>query len=133
MKTKKYLVFVSTQCAGAGEIGDFPVRALCDSEKAAQESFEAAQTSSRALIDRELAMIADPENKLIFDSGYTSSAAIFEVPGSSETAEDAEDWISEQLDEGEEVSEHVLRFEGICIEPEGETEVTVEDFLESWC
>ena len=78
-------------------------------------------------------MIAGPENKLIFDSGGTRSAAIFEVPGSSETAEDAEDWISEQLDEGGEVSEHVLRFEGICIEPEGETEVTVEDFLESWC
>lgn len=130
---KKYLVFVSTQCAGAGEVGEFPVRVLCDSEQEALASFKTAQTSSRALIDREIAKITNPENRLIFDSAYISSAALFEVPASAATAEDAEAWISEQLDEDEDVTERVLRFEGVCIGPEGEATVTVEDFLTDWC
>lgn len=133
MAVKKYLVFVSTQCAGAGEIGDFPVSVLFDSKQAALASFEAAKTSSRALIDREIAKIANPENRLIFDSAYISSAALFEVPASAATAEDAEAWISEQLDEDEDVAECVLRFEGVCIGPEGEAAVAVEDFLTDWC
>ena len=129
----KFLVFVSTQCADSGEISGTPVRKLLDSEQASLECFAAAQAAGRERIASEIAKIRKPENRLTFESPYISSGAVFAVPTTLNSAEDAVAWISQQLEEGEDIAEQVIRYEGVSVGPDGEKPYDLEDFLSSWC
>ena len=60
-------------------------------------------------------------------------AALFAVPShAADSAENAIEWISEQLEEGEDASEYVVRFDGVSFGPQGEEVVALEDFLTQW-
>ncbi len=129
----KYLVFVSTQCLDSGEIGDGPFSAVFESEEQAAACFSEQVAASRSSIEREIAKIADPANRLVFESPYTMQAALFAVPSDAAySAEDAIEWISEQLEEGEDPSECVVRFDGVSFGPQGEEVLALEDFLTQW-
>jgi hypothetical protein len=129
----KYLVFVSTQCVDSGEIGDGPFSAVFDSLDPAAACLSEQVAASRSSIQREIAKIADPVNRLVFESPYTMQAALFAVPShAADSAENAIEWISEQLEEGEDASEYVVRFDGVSFGPQGEEVVALEDFLTQW-
>ena len=130
---QKYLVFVSTQCVDSGEIGDGPFSAVFDSLDPAAACLSEQVAASRSSIQREIAKIANPVNRLVFESPYTMQAALFAVPShAADSAADAIEWISEQLDEGEDASEYVVRFDGISFGPQGEEVLALEDFLTQW-
>ncbi len=129
----KYLVFVSTQCADSGEINGTRMSELLDSEQASLECFAAAHAASRERIASDIAKIRNPENRLTFESTYIRSGAVFAVPITLHSAEDAIAWIAQQLDEEEDVAEQVIRYEGVSIGPDGEKPYDLEDFLSSWC
>ena len=128
----KYLVFVSTQCADSGEINGTPVNELLESEQASLEFFAAAQAASRKCIASEVAKINDPKNRLIFESPYISSGAVFAVPTTLNSAEDAVAWISQQLEEGEDLTDRVIRYEGVSVGPDGERPYALDDLLSNW-
>jgi hypothetical protein len=129
----KYLVFVSTQCVDSGEMGEGPFRAVFDSRAQATACFAEQVAASRSSIEREIAKIVDPENRLVFESPYTMQAALFAVPSdAADSAEDAIEWISEQLEEGEDPSECVVRFDGVSFGPHGDEVMALEDFLTEW-
>jgi hypothetical protein len=129
----KYLVFVSTQCVDSGEIGDGPFSTVFDSLDPAAACFSEQVAASRSSIEREIAKIADPANRLVFESPYTMQVALFAVPSdAADSAEYAIEWISQQLEEGEDPSEFVVRFDGVSFGPHGEEVVALEDFLTQW-
>jgi hypothetical protein len=130
---EKCLVFVSTQCVDSGEIGSGPCSALFDSQDQAIACFSEQVAASRRFIESEIAKIADPANRLVFESPYTMQAALFAVPSdAANSAEDAIAWISEQLADDEDISDNVLQFEGTSFGLKGEKVVSLEDFLAQW-
>lgn len=129
----KYLVFVSTQCLDSGEIGDGPFSTVFKSQEQAAACFSEQVAASRSAIQNEIAKIADPANGLVFESPYIMQAALFAVPSdAANSAEDAIEWISEQLEEDEDLSEYVVRFDGVSFGPHGEEAIDLEDFLTQW-
>lgn len=129
----RYLVFVSTQSSDAGEISGTPVSKMFDSERESMTCFDEAVAASRQHIAQEVAKIKNPKNRLTFESPYIRSGAVFAVPITLHSAEEAIAWISKQLDEGEDVAERVIRYEGVSIGPDGEKPYPLDEFLSSWC
>jgi hypothetical protein len=129
----KYLVFVSTQCIDSGEIGSGPFSALFDSQDQGVACFAEQVATNRISIEREITKIADPANGLVFESPYTLQAALFAIPSdAADSAEDAIEWISEQLANDEDISDNVLQFEGTSFGPHGEKAVTLDEFFSCW-
>ena len=129
----KFLVYVSTQCADSGEIGDGPLSALFHSPDEAVTCFTENVAASRSSIEREITKIGDPANELVFESPYILQAALFAIPSDAvDSAEDAIAWISEQLADGEDISDNLLQFEGTSFGLTGEKVVSLEDFLTQW-
>jgi hypothetical protein len=128
-----FLVFVSTQCAESGELSDGPHKELFESEAEAIRCFVEGIKAGRALVESEIDIIKKPESNLIFSAPYIVSGAIFRVSQELESAESAVNWIMQQLEEDEDASEYVIRYEGVLIGPDGEKPYDLEDFLSSWC
>ena len=130
----RYLVFVSTQCIDSGEIGNGPFRAVFDSRDQAVACFTEQVATSQHAIEKEIAKIAAAANGLVFESPYTMEAALFTVPSvAADSAENAKSWITGQLNESEDLSEHVIRFEGFSVGPKGRTATSLDNFLAGWC
>ncbi len=130
---EKCLVFVSTQCVDSGEIGSGPFSALFDSQDQAIACFSEQVAASGRFIESEIAKLTDPANTLVFESPYTMQAALFAVPShAGDSAEDAIEWISNELQKGEDLSEYVVRFDGVSFGLHGEKVVSLEDFLTQW-
>jgi hypothetical protein len=129
----KFFVFVSTQCVESGEVAGVPHNKLFESEADAIRCFTEGVEAGRALVESEIAIIKKPESNLIFSAPYIVSGAIFRVSQELESAESAANWITQQLEEGEDASEYVIRYEGFSIGPNGEKPYDLEDFLSSWC
>lgn len=129
----KFLVFVSTQNVESGEMSDGPHKELFESEAEAVCCFGERIRAGRALIQSEIKIIEKPESNLIFNAPYFISGAIFRVPAKLESAPRAVDWITQQMQEDENVSEYVLRYEGIAISAYGEKPYPLDEFLSSWC
>ena len=129
----KFLVYVSTQCADSGEIGDGPLSALFHSPDEAVACFGERVAASRQTINKEITKIADRANGLVFESPYTMQAALFAIPShAADSAEDAIEWISEQLADDEDISDKVLQFDGTSFGPHGEKAVTLDEFFSCW-
>lgn len=129
----KFLVFVSTQHVESGELSDGSHKELFESEAEAICCFGEGIRAGRALVQSEIKIIEKPESSLIFNAPYIISSAIFRVPAELGSASRAVDWITQQLEENEDVSEHVVRYEGVSISPYREDPYSLHDFLSSWC
>ena len=129
----KFLVFVSTQYVESGELSDGPHKELFESEAEAICCFVEGIKAGRALVQSEIDIINKPEGNLIFSAPYLVSGAIFRVPQGLESAQAAVDWITQQMEEHEDVSEYLLRYEGISISAYGEKPYPLDEFLSSWC
>jgi hypothetical protein len=128
----KFFVFVSTQCVESGELGGAPHKQLFANENEALRCFTEGVEAGHALVQSEIDIIEKPESKLTFNAPYIVSAAIFRVPPEINSAEGAVNWITEQLEEDEDVSEYVVRFEGVAIGPDGQKPYSLSDFLVGW-
>jgi hypothetical protein len=63
----------------------------------------------------------------------TLQAALFAIPShAADSAEDAIEWISEQLADDEDISDKVLQFDGTSFGPHGEKAVTLDEFFSCW-
>jgi hypothetical protein len=130
--TNKFLVFVSTQCVESGELGGAPHKQLFDNENEALRFFSDGFEAGRDLVRSEIAIIEKPENNLIFSAPYIISAAVFQVPPEINSAESAVEWITDQLEADEDVSDYVTSYEGLSIGPYGQKPYSLSDFLSGW-
>jgi hypothetical protein len=130
---EKCFVFVSTQCVDSGEMRNGPFSALFDSQDQAFACFSEQVAASRQFIESEIDKLTDPANALVFESPYTMQAALFAVPShAGDSAKDAIEWILNELQKGEDLSEYVVRFDGVSFGSHGEKAVSLEDFLTQW-
>jgi len=130
--SSKFFVFVSTQCVESGELGGAPHEELFDNESEAIRSFSDGFEAGRDLVRSEIAIIEKPENNLIFNAPYIVSAAIFRVPPEINSSESAVEWITDQLEAGEDVWDYITSYEGVSIGPHGEKPYSLSDFLVGW-
>lgn len=129
----KFFVLVSTQCVESGEVAGVPHNELFESEADAIRCFTERVEAGRVLVESEIDIIKKPESNLIFSAPYIVSGAIFRVPQELESAESAENWITQQLEEDENVSKYVIGYEGVSISACGEKPYLLDEFLSSWC
>jgi hypothetical protein len=130
--SSKFFVFVSTQCVESGELGSAPHKQLFATENEALRSFSDGFEAGRNVVRSEIAIIEKPENNLILSAPYIVSAAVFQVPPEINSAESAVEWITDQLEAGEDVSDYVTSYEGVSIGPYGEKSYSLSDFLSGW-
>lgn len=133
LQPSKFLVLVSTQCVESGEVAGAPHSELFASEAEAIRCFTEGMEAGRGLVQSEIDIIERPESNLIFSAPYIVSGAIFRVPQEFESSRSAVDWITKQTEEDEDVSEYVIRYEGVSISAYGEKPYPQDEFLSSWC
>lgn len=133
LNPSKLLVFVSTQCVESGEVAGAPHGELFESEAAAIHCFTEGVEAGRGLFQSETGIIETPGSNLIFSAPYIVSGAIFRVPQELESAQAAVNWITQRMEEDGDVSEYVIRYEGVSISAYGEKPYLLDEFLSSWC
>ena len=121
----RYLVFVSTVCADAGEIDQY--RAVFASRTRADMSFQKHVQAARRKIDKEIDIIEYPENNLVFESPYFLHAALIELPASAARSPGAAvEWVSLQIAEFGDEAVNVLALESACFDSRGESLASAE-------
>jgi TPR repeat protein len=131
-RSSKYLLHSIALCVEGGEIGGGKTPVLFDSRRAARKASMDEVKDCRKIIEKEIQIINNPDNKLLFTSAYVFHVAVFRIPAKFDSAEGAQEWLQNELENDKDISKKVIYYEGASIDSYGEKATDLGDYLSHW-
>ena len=127
-KDNKIYLYADASCIESGSIGG--LEKLFENTDDAKVAFKESFDEMHSQVEDEISIIKGAPGTYTFQSAYTVMAALIEVPGSIQTAEQASQWISQELSDDEEMDDRIRMFEGFSVNAHKKTKLSSDDLWE---